>query len=73
MDEQGNFVMEGYDIGDDVEKYWGDSDYEYWVHVKAEHVPDVLLNLIKEQFNSSAKFMEWLKAKGIPYEFSNWI
>ncbi len=30
--------MEGYDIGDDVEKYWGDGDYEYWVHVKAEHV-----------------------------------
>ncbi len=50
--------MEGYDIGEDVEKYWGDSDYEYWVHVKAEYVPDVLLNLIKEQFNSSAKFME---------------
>jgi len=35
----GDLVFEGQDIGPGVEKFFGDSDYEYWHTVKAEHVP----------------------------------
>jgi hypothetical protein len=71
--EEGNLVLEGYDIGDFVEKYWGDSDYEYWLTVKSENVPAVLLWLIKERFKTDSDFRDWLKEKEIPSQFDSWV
>lgn len=70
--ENGDLVLEGYDRGPDVAAQFGDSDYEYWRRVRKEHVPRVLLELIKDRFDSDVKFHEWLQAKGIPDEFSSW-
>ena len=77
IDETGNLVFEGYDIGDAVERYWGDSDYEYWLTIKAQHLPTVLLNLIKECFDkklftNDSEFRDWLEKQGIPSEFHSW-
>lgn len=36
--DDGNLVVEGYDIGKTVEDYWGDSDYEYTTTVAAEEL-----------------------------------
>ena len=76
--DEGSLVLEGFDIGDFVKEYWGDSDYEYWLTVKAEHLPIVLLRLIKECFDNNifkndSEFKEWLKAKSIPSEFTSWV
>ena len=65
----GELILEGYDIGKSVEDFFGDSDYEYWRTVKAEHVPEVLLHLIKDRFPKESDFSAWLKGKGIPSEF----
>jgi len=73
VEESGDLVIEGYDLGESVEKVWGDSDYEYWRRVKCEHVPMVLLQLIKDRFSSDVKFHEWLSEKGIPDEFTSWV
>ncbi|HUY00034.1 MAG TPA: hypothetical protein VMV49_10805 [Candidatus Deferrimicrobium sp.] len=73
IDDQGDLVLEGYDIGDFVKEYWGDSDYEYWLRVKAEHVPAVLLWLIQERFKTDSEFRNWLDAKKIPSQFDNYI
>ncbi len=78
VDEEGDLVFEGYDIGDSVEEYWGDSDYEYWLTVKADQLPGVLLHLIKECFEkkiftNDSEFREWLTKKGIPSEFQSWV
>ena len=73
LKEDGDLVLEGYDLGKSVEKHWGDTDYEYWRTVKNEHVPKVLLELIKERFDSDGKFHEWLDSKGIPNKFDSWI
>jgi hypothetical protein len=67
----GDLVLEGQDIGPGVEKFFGDSDYEYWETIKAEQVPLVLLQLIKDRFQTHAEFAAWLKAKGIPSEFTS--
>ncbi len=68
----GDLVLEGYDIGPGVEEFFGDSDYEYWHTVKAEHVPLVLLQLIQDRFQTHAEFAEWLKQKGIPSELTSY-
>lgn len=47
--ENGDLLWEGYDIGDDVEKYWGDSDYEYWLLIKGTFKQAVLAALIRER------------------------
>ncbi len=75
INDTDDLVMEGYDAGPDVEDFFGDDDYEYWVTVPKEYKDWILLNLIKETFTSKSKpgpssaFMAWLKKKGIPYEF----
>jgi hypothetical protein len=69
IDNAGNLVLEGQDAGESVEAFWGDLDYEYWRVVHAEHVPRVLLELLKDRFDDSVKFSDWLRAKGIDYEF----
>jgi hypothetical protein len=65
----GDLSMEGYDVGEKTKELTGDSDYEYWITVKSDVLPDVILNLIKENFVSSSEFMKWLEKKGIKYDF----
>lgn len=73
IDDKGNLVLEGYDIGDSVKEFWGDSDYEYWLTVSQEWKDTVLLLLIKERFALSSDFQTWLEEKEIPSEFNSWI
>ncbi len=73
IDESGNLLLEGYDIGDSVEEFWGDSDYEYWLTVSHEWKDTVLLLLIKEKFKLSSDFQIWLESKEIPCKFESWI
>ena len=78
INENGDLVFEGYDIGEFVKQHWGDSDYEYWLTIKMEHFPTVILHLIKECFDrniftNDSEFKEWLKKKEIPSEFHSWV
>ncbi len=76
VNNQGDLVMSGQDIGKAPEEYFGDSDYEYWVVVKDEHKDRVLLSLMEEVYGGNSKavtaFIQLMKSKGIPYEFSTW-
>jgi len=67
----GDLELEGQDIGPGVEKIFGDSDYEYWHTVNAEYVPLVLLQLIKDRFQTRAEFAAWLEQKDIPSELTS--
>ena len=66
----GDLVLEGQDLGAGVKSVFGDSDFEYWRTVKAEHVPQVLLHLLKDRFQTDFEFKRWLEEKGIPSEFT---
>jgi len=72
----GHLVMEGYDLGTTPMRCFGDSDYEYWVTVRGADKDRLLLHLIAalvaEEDRKSSRFMEWLKSKGIPYEFASY-
>ena len=74
--DAGDLLISGQDVGDAPEKMYGDSDYEWWVYVKAKDKDWVLLALIEAvfggRFHAADEFREWLKATGIPYEFDNY-
>jgi hypothetical protein len=71
--ESGDLVISAQDVGEAPEKWFGDSDYEWWVFVRAEDKDRVLLALIEEifggRFHASDEFREWLQRKEIPYQF----
>jgi hypothetical protein len=49
IDEKGNLLLSGQDIGKAPKDWFGDSDYEYWVVVAAsdkEHVLSILLGQV---------------------------
>ena len=73
IEDNGNLMFEGYDIGNFPESFWGDSDYEYWLMVDKDYKDTILLWLIKERFENDSKFREWLNEKGIPSEFDSWV
>jgi hypothetical protein len=72
IDEKGDLVLEGYDIGKFVEDHWGDSDYEYWLRIDKDYKDTILLWLIKERFLSDSDFRKWLDEKGVPSDFQSW-
>lgn len=88
FDEDGNLIIEGYDIGKTVEEYWGDSDYEYTTTIPAEEVPklfdyfgllpdsrDELLTMIQSRFNSNhcySQMQDFLVDHDIKYKAFSW-
>lgn len=66
VDDDGSLNLEGQDIGDSVEKYWGDSDYEYFLYVQKENKEKILPPLLRERFGGMPDFLKWLEEKGIP-------
>jgi len=73
IDDKGNLVLEGYDLGETPEKFWGDIDYEYWRTIDKDYKDTILLWLLKERFCADSDFCQWLEEKGIPNQFFNWI
>ena len=72
IDEHGNLVLEGVDGGKDVEKFLGDSDYEYWLTIPQEFKEAALLHLIKERFSSVHDLKAWLEEKQIPCNYTSY-
>ena len=72
----GDLQLSGQDVGEAPRKFFGDSDYEYWLTVSKEHKDDVLLLLLEKLYggNSSAvsKFRGLLESRGIPCEFHSY-
>lgn len=69
IDKSGNFIMEGQDLGADVEKLRGCFEYEYKLVVDEFLKDRMLLFLIRDRFTNAPALVEWLKSKGINYRF----
>lgn len=72
IQDNGNLVLSGYDSGQSVKEFYDDFDNEYWLTVKAENVPLVLLYLIKERFKDTTELKKWLEKKDIEYNFNSY-
>ena len=82
-------MVEGYDIGEKVEKIWGDSDYEYVTGVNQEELKKLypllgvpvgnregLLAAIAARYNTNycySQFVNLLNQNGIKAEAFSWI
>ncbi len=73
VEDSWDLVLSGQDMGETVEQVFRESEYEYWLTVRAGDVPKVLLELMKERFKDETDFRGWLETKGIPSEFHNWF
>ena len=70
--DNGDLILEGIDAGKDVEKFFGDSDYEYWLTMSKDFKETLLLHLIKERFSSVHDLKAWLEEKEIPCTFASY-
>ncbi|MHA2069173.1 MAG: hypothetical protein ACXABY_32845 [Candidatus Thorarchaeota archaeon] len=74
IDDDGNFVVSGQDIGKAPMEHFRDSDYEYWIFVPSDQKDPLLLALIQKLYEGNSKivseFMDLMKTNGISYRFS---
>ena len=63
-------------MGEAPRKFYGDSDYEYWLTVSKEHKDDVLLLLLEKMYSGNtsviSEFKELLESSGIPCKSHSW-
>ena len=73
INDEGDLVFEGQDLGKLPEEIFKDSDYEYWLTVKASEKDRVLLALIEKLYKGNelviTEFMKFLDDQGIESEF----
>lgn len=76
IEDNGNLIVEGQDVGEAPQKWFDDEDYEFWVTVKAEDKDSVILALIEKlfggRFSAVDEFRDFLKEKGIPFGWMTW-
>ena len=73
IDEDGNLLFSGQDIGSDPEEIFGDIDYEYWLTVPAAEKDRLLLALLEKHYAGDALVISTLRnfmeSKQIPCSF----
>lgn len=71
----GSFVLAGQDIGEAPMRIFGDSDYEYFLSVKADEKDRLLLELPAEKLRGDERarttLAGWLDERGIRYELAS--
>jgi hypothetical protein len=76
IEDNGNLVVEGQDVGEEPQKWFDDSDYEFWVTIRAEDKDRVILALIEKvyrgRFKAVDEFREFLEEKEIPFGWMTW-
>ena len=73
INENGDLLFSGQDIGEEPEQFFGDSDYEYWLTVPASEKDRLLLALLEKHYGGDSCVMSTLKelldSKDIPFNF----
>lgn len=76
IDDRGNLLISGQDVGEAAREFWGDDDYEYWLLVESAEKDHLLLKLIQHVYGGKPRafeeFLAWVKANGIPYTFDSY-
>ena len=71
IQENGKLHLGSYDFGPSVNKSWG-NDYEFDVYIDLSWKDSILLLLMKDHFETTMEFKNWIDSKGIPCETSLW-
>jgi hypothetical protein len=77
LEEDGAISLEAQDMGQKVEEFWGEDEYEFRVRVAPSALPRLAFELLREKFAGDTRavdrFQDWCKARGVAHEFSNWV
>jgi hypothetical protein len=89
FDEDGNLIIDGYDIGTIVEDIFGDSDYEYTTTIHRDDLEQLnvafglpigsreeMLLFLKTHYNSNACYSQiqnYLTQHDIPFDKFSWM
>jgi hypothetical protein len=77
LEDDGAIKMDAQDMGPTVTRIWGDSDYEFWVHIAPAALPKLAFELLHEKFAGQLgavdAFRDWCEAHGIEHEFGSWV
>jgi len=69
----GDLLFSGQDLGKQLVELFGDSEYEYFLTIRAPHKDQVLLALLEKFYKGNlqviSEVQSLLKTKGIPCEF----
>ena len=73
INDKGDLLFSGQDIGSAPEEIFGDSDYEYWLTVPAADKDKLLLALIEKHYAGDALVVstlrEFMESREIPHNF----
>ena len=74
----GDLILSSFHYGSDVEEYWGNDEYEYYLIIEKDYVPKFAIEILIMGFNSEEKFtLHDLKVacdeKGIKHSTNTWI
>ena len=73
VEEDGDLLFSGQDIGEAPEQIFGKDEYEYWLTVPAAEKDRLLLALIEKIHKGNAlvvsEMKEFLEERNIPYGF----
>jgi hypothetical protein len=73
----GSVFMETQDMGEQVERIWGDSDYEFWIDVPAGALTKLVFALLRNRYAGQAgavdEFRDFCKKEGIDHEWDSWV
>jgi hypothetical protein len=72
----GSVLMETQDMGEYVERIWGDSDYEFWMDVPAGALPKLVFALLRDRYAGRAgavdEFRNFCKQETIDHKWDSW-
>jgi hypothetical protein len=73
----GSVVMETQDIGEQVERIWGDSDYEFWIDVPAGALTKLVFALLRDRYAGQGRavdaFRDFCKKEQIDHKWTSWV
>ena len=76
IEEGGDLLISGQDIGEAPEQIFGKDDYEYWLTIPAAEKDRLLLALIEKIYKGNASVVsemrEFLDERNIPYGFQTY-
>lgn len=74
----GDLVLSSFHYGSDVEEFWGNDEYEYYLIIEKDNVPKFMLEILVKVFNSEKKLTfndlkDICDVKGIKYSTTTWV
>ncbi len=77
LHENGSLRLDAQDIGSEVERLLGDSDYEFWADIAAIDVPALCFALLREKYSGRTgavdELAQFCAGNAIPCAKGDWI